>query len=174
MHVRMMQQVLTPGVEDGEEANLGAQMFGVPRDGEECLGGRAEENAVDYAFVVIGDGGELFRHREDHVVIVDRQQFGLAVFEPAGAFGVLTLRTVPVAARVISDAGVGAVAALFDMAAERRRAADLDGAHDTQLIARECAGPAIGRTVSSKNAGQLDSRPRHDAGYFFFDLPSGS
>lgn len=55
------------------------------RDGEQALGGGAEENAVDWALVVVGDVRNLLRHGEDHVKVFDRQQLGLTAFQPAGA-----------------------------------------------------------------------------------------
>ena len=45
--VRMVQQVLAPGVQDREEADLGPQVFGVCGDGEECLRAGSEEDAVE-------------------------------------------------------------------------------------------------------------------------------
>ena len=43
----MMQQVLTPGVEDREEADIGTEVLGVCSDGEECFGAGSEETVVD-------------------------------------------------------------------------------------------------------------------------------
>ena len=53
-------------------------MFGIGSDGEQRLGGGAEENAVDDALVLVGDGGNLFGEGEDDVEIPDGQQFALA------------------------------------------------------------------------------------------------
>ena len=50
--VRMMQQVLTPGVQDREEADVGTQVFGVGCDGEECFGTCGKEDVVDLFFVL--------------------------------------------------------------------------------------------------------------------------
>ena len=68
-----------------------------------------------------------------HVKVFDRQQFGLPVFEPLCPVRVLTLRAVAVPAGVVGVAGCVAVVAFFEVAAERRRTADLDGPHDAQL-----------------------------------------
>jgi hypothetical protein len=46
----------------------------------------------------------------------------------------------PIAAAVVSNGGVGAVLAAFDMAAERRRAAALDRAHHLQLLEADMTG----------------------------------
>jgi len=60
---------------------------------------------------------------------------------------------VSVAAAVVGDAGVAAIAAGFEMTAERRRAAQLDGAHDARFDAAERALPvtAIGRAVAAED-----------------------
>lgn len=47
MQMRMMKQVLAPGVQHGEEADLGAQVLGVGSDGAQGLAGGTEEQAVD-------------------------------------------------------------------------------------------------------------------------------
>jgi hypothetical protein len=61
--------------------------------------------------------------------IFDRQQFGLPVGKPLRPLAVLTFRTVTVAAGVVGDARVIALAAFFDMAAERGSAAHFDRTH---------------------------------------------
>jgi hypothetical protein len=53
------------------------------------------------------------------------------------------------------------VAALFDVAAQGRGAADLDGAHHAQLIERQGMRLPVARAVFSKNVSQLQSGPRH-------------
>ena len=47
MHVRVSQELLTPGMQDGEYANLGAQTARVCGEGEQGLGDGAKQNAVD-------------------------------------------------------------------------------------------------------------------------------
>jgi hypothetical protein len=50
---------------------------------------------------------------------VVRQQFSLPVFQPFCPFRILAFRAMPVAAGVVGDLGVVALAAFFDMTAER-------------------------------------------------------
>ena len=57
------------------------------------------------------------------------------------------------------------LAAFLDMAAERCRAADLDGSQDAQLAPRQRVRAAISGAVLPEDTGQLESRPRH---LFFF------
>ncbi len=47
MHMGMMQQVLSPGVQDGEEADLGAQVLGIGGDGAQGFGAGVKEQVVD-------------------------------------------------------------------------------------------------------------------------------
>ena len=73
MQVGMEVQILSPGMEHGEETDFGAEMFGVVGNGEERCGGGAEENALDYFFVLEADGGQRFRDGEHHMEVFDGQ-----------------------------------------------------------------------------------------------------
>ena len=57
--------------------------------------------------------------------------------------------------------GVGAVTALFEVAAQGCGAAGLDGSHHPQLIERQGMRLPVAGTVFSKNVSQLNSGPRH-------------
>jgi len=101
-----------------------------PISAPRCLGSRAmvvrvsavapKRNAVDRPRVIKGQGGNLFGHCKHDVEILDRQQFRLAVLEPLGTVRGLTLGTVPVAAGIVANLRMAAVAALFDVAAQGR------------------------------------------------------
>ncbi len=80
--VRMMGERRAPGVQDGGEADVGAQMLGVGGDGGQRLGGGPEQQVVDGGLVVERDRADRSRQGEDDVVVGDRQQLRLAVFEP--------------------------------------------------------------------------------------------
>ena len=123
MDVRMMVQVLAPGVEHGEEADLGAEMLGIGGDGAQRLGCRPEQDGVDRLLVLEGDLGDRGRQREHDVEVRHRQQLGLPRRQPVGAGQALALRAMPVAARVVGERIEPAVGAALDMAAERRRPA---------------------------------------------------
>ena len=69
--------------------------------------------------------------REHHVEVGHVEQFRLTVLEPLGPRETLALRAVPVAAGVVGDALMAAVAAPLDMTAERGGAATLDRGHGT-------------------------------------------
>ena len=42
MYVRMQQQILSPGVQDGKDADLSAEAFGVRRHFQQCGGSSGE------------------------------------------------------------------------------------------------------------------------------------
>ena len=107
-----------PGVQYRGDGDLGAEMLGVGGDRQHGLGVGLEQQAVDHPLVLVGNIGDCAWQGEDEVEVADGQQFGLAVGEPLPGRGTLTLRTVPVATRVVGDPGVIAVFADRDMAAE--------------------------------------------------------
>ena len=91
-------QILTPGVEHGEEADGGSQMLGVAGDGQQGLGGSSEQDAIDDFGVVKADGGDLLGHGEDDVEVGNGEQLGGARLEPFEARRGLALGTVAIAA----------------------------------------------------------------------------
>ena len=58
MDMRMLLERLPPGVQDGEHADLGAQMLGIGGDGAQRLGRCPEQHAVDHGLVLEGDLGD--------------------------------------------------------------------------------------------------------------------
>ena len=44
----MMHQALTPGVQDGEEADVGAEMFAIGGDRSQSVGGGPKEQIIDH------------------------------------------------------------------------------------------------------------------------------
>ena len=60
--MRMMDERLAPGVQDGEETDLGAEVAGDGGDRAERLGDGPEEEAVDDGLVLGGDLGDRGGH----------------------------------------------------------------------------------------------------------------
>ena len=98
MNVGMMVQVLAPGMQNGNEADLGTEMPGLGRDPAQGLGRRAQQDGIDYGLVLERHLGHRRRHGEDDMEIGYRQQFGLALRQPFGTGIALALGAVPVAA----------------------------------------------------------------------------
>src|SRR3984893_13857182 len=104
------------------------------------------EDVVDHGLVLIRDVRNGGRQREHHMEVRHRQQIGLARREPFGGGGALALGTMPVAATVVGDDGVGAALATRHMPAERGGAAALDRTHHLHLV--EADVPGIGTAPS--------------------------
>ena len=56
--MRMVQQILPPGVEHGQEADLRAQMLRISSDGAQRLRGGPEQDVVDHGLVLECDRGD--------------------------------------------------------------------------------------------------------------------
>src|SRR5262249_52527276 len=102
----MMGEGGAPGMEDRDDADAGAQVLGVGCDCECGVGRCFHEQVIDHGLVLIGDVAELGRQGINHMKILDRQQFGLALGEPPAGGGALTLWAVAVAAKVFGGGGV--------------------------------------------------------------------
>jgi hypothetical protein len=104
----MMLQLLVPGVQDAEETDLGAEVFWVGGDFDQCFGATAEKQAVEHFLVLQGERRQLVRESEDDVGIARRQQFGATRGQPSLACLALALRAVPVAAGIVGDGAMAA------------------------------------------------------------------
>jgi hypothetical protein len=103
MDVRVMGECLTPGMKDGDEAELAAQVPGVGGDSLQRCGHRVEQDGVDLALVLICDRCDLGRHREHDMEIGHWQEVCLSCFEPLVARCALTLGAMPVATGIRPD-----------------------------------------------------------------------
>jgi hypothetical protein len=150
-------------MQNRREADFGAEVLGVARNLLERLGRGLEQKAVDDLLVLVGNGGDRLRQREDHVKVLDRQQIGLARLQPSACGRALAGRTMSVAAARIGDLLVPTLAAAPDVASERRRAAGLDRCHDATLATIEVAGIglAIGFTVAAEDIRYLKGGTSH-------------
>jgi len=80
--MRVMLQVLPPGVEHGHQPDRRAEMLGVGGDTAQRLGRHPEQQAVDDGLVLEGDLGDRRRHGEHDMEVRHRQQLGLPVGQP--------------------------------------------------------------------------------------------
>src|SRR5271169_3937302 len=163
MQVWMVGHRRAPAVEHGGDADAGAEMLWIGGDGEQCLGRCAEQQIVDDRLVLVGNRGDLGRHGEDQVEIADRQEIGLAGGEPVLRRRALALGTMAIAAGVVGDPAVAAILAALDVAAERGRAAALDGRHHLELAEAHMPGIgfAPGGPMAVKDVCDLQPRAAH-------------
>src|ERR1700688_841043 len=103
MHMWMMCQRRAPRMQDQWYTDLRAEMLRVGSDGAQRLRSNLEQQVVDQRLVVVGDGTDRRRQGEHHMVVVQRQQVGLARLEPAPRGAGLALRAMPIATGVVAD-----------------------------------------------------------------------
>ena len=86
--MRMSEQILAPGMQNGEESDLRSQVFGISGYLEQGLGTGAEQEVIEDLLVLQRQWGELVRQGEDNVDVGDRQEFVLpASFDVVGSLG---------------------------------------------------------------------------------------
>jgi len=163
--VRVQEQVLSPTVQYSEEADLGAQMFGIGSNGGQGLGRGSEQNAVNEIFVLVSNGGDLFGEREDDVKIVRREDFRFPFFEPFRPRQRLAFGAMSIAAAIVAGPLERTAVAVLEMTAQGRRAAHLDGGHDAPL----CGGErrpmllSIGFTLAAEDVRHFQLGALHGA-----------
>src|SRR6185437_8074407 len=96
--VGMQQQVLSPGVQDGEGADVSAEPLRVARDFDQGLGCGSEQQIVELARAGEGKDVEFMRHGEYDMEVADGKQFLLPCLEPLFPRSGLALGTVSVTA----------------------------------------------------------------------------
>src|SRR5690348_3012014 len=152
VQMRVVHEILAPGVQHGDEADRRAQMLGIgPRSGPmPCkavsrLGGdpaqrlrrRPEQDGVDHGLVLERDDRDHVRHGEHDMEVGQVEPFRLPRLEPLGPDEILTLRTISIATRVVCHPLMPTLPALLNMAAKRGGAAGLDRAHGAPPRAKQ-------------------------------------
>src|SRR5438445_2967346 len=119
MYMGMETEVLIPGVQHGEEADLRAEVPRIASDFEKGFRTGTEQQIVDDFLVLQGQYRELWRKCEDHMDVARGEKFSLTCGDPAFPGRGLTLRAVPISAAVVGDGGtMPAAGALIEMTAE--------------------------------------------------------
>lgn len=75
VNVGMMLQLLVPGVQDTEEADLGTEMLGVRGNFDQGLGAATEQQTIDQFLVLQCQGSQWMGEREDDMSIAGSEQF---------------------------------------------------------------------------------------------------
>lgn len=159
----MVHEVLSPGVEHSEEADLCAEMFWVGGNGAKRLGGSTEEDVVDDFLVLKRDRGYGVGHSKDYVEVVDLEKLRLASLKPSSPSQRLAFGTMPVSAGVVRNDSMSTAVAFVYVTTERSSPAVLDGAHSAMLRTRHrsCVLFPILRTVLPEDIGHFQRWPAH-------------
>ena len=103
VEMRMQSQVLSPGVENAEEADLGSEVLGVGRNLEHGLSAGAKEQIVKQPWIALAERVQLVGQGKDDVEVGDAEQILFAPCQPSLACLGLALGTVAVATGIIGN-----------------------------------------------------------------------
>ena len=126
----------------------------VPRIGryfQQCFCHGTKQQVVQQGRIALTKPVQLMRQREDHMKVRQTEQLLFPAAEPSLACLRLTLRTVPIPARVERDGRMTAPGTLIQMPAQSRRAAALHGAQHFQLLIAE-PGSVLGNEAITVRA----------------------
>ena len=121
--VHVLGEGLAPGVEDGGDAEVTAEMARVAAEAQEGGGGGVEQETVEELGVALGERVEGVGQGEDDVEVRNGQDLTPTGGEPALGGHALALGAVAVATRVVGEAFGAAGGADGAVAPEGRRAA---------------------------------------------------
>ena len=97
MQVRVVSELLSPGVQDRGESSLAAEVARIAAQAVQGLGHGGEEQGVDPRGLSQGERPQGWRQGEHQVEIRDRQQLRGLPIDPLGCLGALTGGTVAIA-----------------------------------------------------------------------------
>jgi hypothetical protein len=143
----MEREGLAPGVEDGGDADLAAQVLRIAAEGLERLARRGEQETVDDPGLCQGQVPELLGQREDDVEVGDGKQVGATCLEPVLLGKPLALGAVAVAAGVVDGATVAAALTPLEVTPQGGGAAGRERAQDPLLVEAHRMGGAVARSM---------------------------
>lgn len=112
----MVHEVLTPGVEEGGEADLGVELSEAKL--QKSVGCRVKEQGVEELLVLKEERAKDRWNGEDPVVIANGKEIGVLLLKPDFALAVMTVGAMTIAATVGSPLKVGAGPTLDERPAE--------------------------------------------------------
>src|ERR1700692_4818680 len=148
MDMRVKLEFLIPGVQHAEEADLRTEVFWITCDLQKRFRAGAKQEIVDDLLILQGEWRQLARQCEDHMYIARREKLRAPRRKPAVASTGLTLRTVPVAARVVGDGAMSAAGAFIKVAAERGSATPRNGQQHFDVLPSDPLTASIDESVS--------------------------
>ncbi len=148
MDMGMVLQLLIPGMEHTEEANLGAEMFRMGSDFEQGLGAGAEQQIVENLLVLQSQGRQAMREGENEVHVASGQDFAAARLDPTVAGVGLALGAVPIAAAVEGDDAMPAAGTAIQMSTKGGGSAALDGRQGLEMLPGEPVAAALDEFLS--------------------------
>src|SRR5262249_26373759 len=159
----MEQQVLSPGMQNADDADLGSQVLGVGSHFEQGLSTGREQQIVEGTWVIQGQHIQLVGYGEYDVEVGSGQKFSFSCREPALACLRLALRAVSISAGVVGDLLAPTLRTHIHMTAQRCGATALNGTKRFALLKIKAGSIAIQEVVAlrAEDVGPREGRPRH-------------
>jgi hypothetical protein len=163
VEMRMQSQVLSPGMQNAEKADLGSEVLGAGRNFKHGLSAGTVEQIVEQPRMALTERVQLVGQGKDDVEVGYAEQILFAPCEPALASLGLALGTVAVATGVVGNCLVVATGAGVHMASERSGATCGDGSQHVELLIAKPGAVLFPEAVTpnSKYVGHLHGRPAH-------------
>jgi hypothetical protein len=163
MYMRVKFEFLSPAVQHTEEADFRTEMLGISRDFQKAFRTGAKQEIVDDFLVLQDQWGQMTRKREDYVDVARREKLLATRCEPAIASSCLTLRAVPISARVVGDGAMSAASAFIDMPAERGGTTPRNGQEHFDVLPADPLTASFDECVScgADQIGHLEGWPVH-------------
>jgi hypothetical protein len=124
--MRVVQELLRPGVQDSKHADSAADMAGIAGEFDDGLGDGLHQQGIAVTLVGAQHRAEFLRHGHRDVEVMGRQHLGLAGLEPTLGLVGVALGTTPVFAGMIGEDLGTALLAAPEVSAESLGAAGLD------------------------------------------------
>ena len=148
-------------MQNAEEANLRAKMFQIRGDFEEGVGHRAEQQIVQFDFVLVDEGVQVMGQAEHHMEVRGLKKFPLSGRDPTLPCLRLTLGAMPIAAAIERDHAKPTAHALIAVSAQNRRATAHDRADHLQPLETDSVMVHESAALRAKDVGHLHGGPGH-------------
>jgi hypothetical protein len=146
----MVVQLLAPGMEDRQKANVSAEMHGISRNGQQGVGHGLEEEGIQGTGVLEGEPMERVGQGKDNMEIGHLEELTLPGRQLGRLRRPLTRGTVPIAAGIVTDFCMAAVVTRHGVAPKERGPACPQRPEHAMLfcghpvaIARQRGGPIL-------------------------------
>jgi len=150
------EHLLGPRMENGRESDLCSQSLPASCTFQQGAGSGAEKDMVQRGPVLEDDSREFMGNGENHMEVRCRERVLISLCEPLCTLQPLTLRAMPVAARVVGNTSVSAP--LFtdiDMASQGLSPTGFDRAHGLSLLRTQWMRGTVMLTVDTKDIRHL-------------------
>ena len=143
MDMRMVFDLLCPGVKDGEKANPGSESFRIGSHFGKRFGHGAKQNPINDLRILQRQRSQFTRQREDDVAIRNRQNLRGPIPQPLITCPAVALWAMAVTARSVCNLLMRAMITLLHLSAKCGGAARADVSECLTLLWRQYVSPAI-------------------------------